>query len=187
MVGHKGTKRLKTARLVLRRFKKDDASSIYNNWASDPWVTRHLSWKTHSDINVSKTILKMWLDNYDEPEFYQWAIDFENNIVGSISLINIDNINENCEIGYCIGRDCWNKGVVTEATSEVIRYAFEEVGFQRITGRHHIDNPASGRVMEKCGMQYEGILRKIIKNNKGELVDAKYYSILKEEYKSTKK
>jgi hypothetical protein len=69
-----------------------------------------------------------------------------------------------------------------EAFSALINFAFKEVGFERITGRHHVDNSASGRVMEKCGLQYEGTLRKIHRINTGSLVDCKYYSILKEEY-----
>jgi ribosomal-protein-alanine N-acetyltransferase len=96
--------------------------------------------------------------------------------------MSIDNHNENCEIGYCIGRKFWNRGIVTEAFLAIIEFAFKDVGFIRITGRHDVENPASGRVMEKCGLKYEGTLRKINKNSTGVLVDCKYYSILKEEW-----
>lgn len=96
--------------------------------------------------------------------------------------MNVDNKLEKCEIGYCIGKAFWNQGIVTEAFKAIIKFALEEVGFNRITGRHHIDNPASGKVMEKCGLQYEGHLRQILKNKFGEFVDCKYYSILKDEY-----
>lgn len=184
MLKHVGTKIIETQRLILRQFKEEDAEDMFNNWASDAKVTRYLSWPTHSDIEVSKKVLKMWIDEYSSQENYNWAIEIKENgsVVGSIGLMNIDNNIENCEIGYCISKTLWNKGIITEAFSAVINFAFKEVGFERITGRHHVDNAASGRVMEKCGLKYEGTLRKIHKINTGSIVDCKYYSILKEEY-----
>jgi len=71
---------------------------------------------------------------------------------------------------------------LTEAFSKIIKFAFDEIGFQRIAARHDVDNQASGRVMEKCNLMYEGTLRKISRNNRGNLVDCKYYSILRDEY-----
>lgn len=185
MLNHTGTKIIETERLILRQFREEDATDMFSNWASDDEVTKYLSWPTHSNVEVSKQLLKMWIDEYSSQENYNWAIELKEtkNVVGSISLMNIDNNIENCEIGYCIGSSFWNKGITTEAFSAIINFAFKEVGFERITGRHHVDNPASGRVMEKCGLKYEGTLRKIHRGNTGLLVDCKYYSILKEEYK----
>ena len=71
---------------------------------------------------------------------------------------------------------------MTEAFSKIIKFAFDEIGLQRIAARHDVDNQASGRVMEKCNLMYEGTLRKISRNNRGNLVDCKYYSILRDEY-----
>lgn len=184
MLKHTGTKTIETQRLILRRFREEDAADMFNNWASDDEVTKFLSWPTHRDIEVSKKILEMWISEYNSLENYNWAIQLKENgsVVGSIALMNIDNYIENCEVGYCIGKDFWNKGITAEAFSAVIDFAFKEPGFERITGRHHVDNSASGRVMEKCGLKYEGTLRRIHKINTGTLVDCKYYSILKEEY-----
>lgn len=184
MLKHVGTKTIETERLILRKFDVNDASDMYNNWAADNNVSRYLSWTSHSSIEESENILKMWVDDYTNIENYNWAIEIKENkkVVGSIGLLNIDNNIENAEIGYCISKELWNKGIMTEAFNGIIDFAFKEVGFERITARHHIDNSASGRVMEKCGLKYEGTLRKIHKINTGELVDCKYYSILKEEY-----
>ena len=184
MLKHIGTKIIETKRLTLRRFKDEDAEDMFNNWANDEDVTRFLSWQTHKNLEDSKNILKMWIDEYCNNENYNWAIELKESksVIGSIALMNIDNNNENCEIGYCIGKLWWNKGLITEAFSQIIKFAFNEVGFERITGRHHVDNIASGSVMKKCGLKYEGTLRKINKINTGLLVDCKYYSILKDEY-----
>lgn len=76
----------------------------------------------------------------------------------------------------------WNKGIITESLNAVIKFFFEEVGINRIEAKHDINNPASGEVMKKCGMQFEGILRQAGKNNTG-LCDLAVYSILKDDIK----
>lgn len=184
MLNHKGTEKIETKRLILRKFREKDAKDMYNNWASDPEVTKYLTWPAHNSVGASKKIIEMWIDDYNNVEYYQWAIVLKeiDNVIGSISLMGINNEKENCEIGYCIGKAFWNTGIVTEALSAIIDFGFNEIGFQRIAGCHHVKNPASGRVMEKCGLKYEGTLRKIGRDNSGNLVDCKYYSILKDEY-----
>lgn len=181
---HKGTKQLETNRLILRKFKQEDVTEMYNNWAGDLEVTKYLTWTAHKNIKITEKVISMWIASYNNIEYYQWAIELKENkkVIGSISLMNVDNRNENCEVGYCIGKKFWGQGIVTEAFLAIIGFAFDQVGFQRITARHDIDNPASGRVMEKCNLKYEGTLRKVNKSSKGILVDCKYYSILKNEY-----
>jgi ribosomal-protein-alanine N-acetyltransferase len=185
MLNHQGTKILETNRIILRPFQETDAKDMYQNWASDDEVTRFLTWPSHKDRKVSENITKLWITEYGKRENYQWAIEFKKigQVIGSVSLMNIDNENESCEVGYCIGKTWWNQGIMTEVLTEIIRFACLEVGFERFVARHDILNPASGCVMLKCGLHYEGTLRKVLRNNKGTLVDCKYYSILKEEVK----
>ena len=182
-MNHIGTKEIKTERLLLRQFREGDAKEMYQNWASDDEVTKYLTWPTHKELKTTEKILEQWIAKNGEPENYHWAITIKDtgDVIGSFSLMNIDNHQESCEIGYCIGRNWWNQGFMTEALQAVISFGFTEVGFYRIAARHDIHNAASGCVMKKCGMQYEGTLRKVLKNNKGALVDCRYYSILKDE------
>lgn len=184
MINHLGTVTLHTERLILRKFSTEDSIDMFNNWAHDAEVTRYLTWINHPDIQTTMRLLKLWKDSYKNIDYYQWAIELKESkqVVGSISIVNIDDYNENCEIGYCIGKAFWNCGIMTEAFSSVIDFTFNQLGFKRIAGRHHTCNLASGRVMKKCGLKYEGILRKIVKDGNGELVDCKCYSILKDEY-----
>lgn len=186
MLSHKGTKKLETDRLILRKFNFDDAEDMFYNWASDSDVTLALSWQAHSNIKITKKVLDRWIKCYDNLESYKWAIVIKDdgNLIGNISLINVDNRLEKCEIGYCISKPYWNRGIVTEAFKAIIDFSFKEIGFNRIGGRHQVGNAASGKVMEKCGLQYEGCLRQISKNNIGEFVDCRYYSILKQDYLS---
>lgn len=88
MLHHIGTKTIETERLILRRFKEEDAKDMFNNWASDDEVTKYLSWPTHSDIGVSKKLLEMWIDKYSSEENYNWAIEVKENknVVGSIAF-----------------------------------------------------------------------------------------------------
>jgi len=85
------------------------------------------------------------------------------------------------EVGYALSRKHWGQGVMTEAFTAVIRYLFEEVGVLRVSSRHDPNNPASGKVMQKCGLKYEGTLRQSDWNNQG-ICDAAHYSILRHEF-----
>ena len=84
-------------------------------------------------------------------------------------------------IGYCLGRAWWHRGIMSEALKAVIDFFFDEVGANRIESRHDPRNPHSGMVMKKCGMVYEGTLRRSDVNNRG-IVDEAYYGLLREEW-----
>jgi len=179
---HLGTKTLDTERLILRPFVMEDAKAMYDNWASDPEVTKFLSWPCYKSIEDAYGILKLWTDSYKSADFYQWAIVLKElgQPIGSISVVNSDDRVNMAEIGYCIGKAWWGRGIMPEALEAVMNYLFEEVGMQRIEAGHDPNNPASGAVIRKCGMQYEGTLRRRIRSNQG-ITDVAWYSILKEE------
>ena len=179
---HLGTKVLETERLILRRFEPADAPAMYNNWASDPEVTKFLMWPTHTDVKVSEAVLTTWVRSYSDNAYYQWAIvpkDFGEPI-GSMAVVDKNDDIAMFHIGYCIGRKWWGKGITAEALAAVMDYLFDEVGAERIESRHDPKNPNSGKVMIKCGMKFEGIHRRADYNNQG-ICDAAYYAILKDE------
>ena len=178
---HLGTVELKTSRLKLRRFTIGDADAMYRNWASDPEVTKYLTWPTHSDPEVSRMVLESWVAEYGNDSYYQWAIEYEGQPIGGISVVHGNDQVEMVHIGYCIGRAWWHKGIMTEALGALIRFFFEEVGVNRIETRHDPNNPHSGAVMRKCGMKFEGTLRQSDRNNQG-ICDASWYSILRSDY-----
>ena len=183
MLNHSGTQTLSTERLTLRAFCALDAAPMYKNWASNPDVTKFLTWDVHPNVEASKEIIEIWMSQYEKPHTYNWAIvlDELDEPIGGISVVGLDDENESCEIGYCISTEYWNKGIVTEAFNVVIDYLFEDVGFNRIVARHDPENPASGKVMAKCGMTLEGISRSIKKRKDGTFYDLANYSILKSE------
>lgn len=184
MLDHKGTNILETNKFILRPFKLSDAEDMYYNWASDKDVVKYLTWTEHCNLKKTILVITLWEKIYKNKEYYNWAIEekLNGNVIGSINLMNIDNYNENCEVGYCIGKNFWNQGFMTEVLRTILDFAFMEVKFERVTARRHIDNIASGMLLKKCKFVYEGTLRKIVRDNSGSFVDCKYYSLLKSEY-----
>ncbi len=180
---HKGTIRLETEHLLLRKFQKADIVFAYKNWTSDSTVTEFLRWPTHSNISVTERVVDSWIDEYKKTDYYQWAIILKeiNEPIGTISVVDMNEKTDTVHIGYCIGSKWWNKGYTSEAFSAIIPFLFDEVKAKRIESQHDPNNPNSGNVMRKCGLQYEGTLRKADWSNKG-IVDAMVYSLLAEDY-----
>ena len=187
-MNHCGTLPIRTARLLLRPFAASDAPAAFRNWTADESVTRFLRWPAHESVSVTQSVLQSWIDCYADPSFYQWAIVPEGlgEPIGSISAVDHDDRTRKIHIGYCIGRTWWSQGYASEALEAVIRFFFEKVDAQRVESQHNPNNPASGRVMQKCGMRYEGTLRKADWSNQG-IVDACMYSILRSEYEKTRR
>lgn len=175
-----GTVEIETERLLLRRFKKSDAADMFDNWASDNEVTKYLTWPSHSEIDVSKIVIDSWIRSYADEKSYLWAIELKSigQVIGSISVVDYKENIESVEIGYCIGRIFWKSGYTSEALKALIEFFFNEVRANRVESRHDPRNCASGKVMLKCGMTYEGTRIMADKNNTG-ICDVAMYGIVK--------
>jgi len=185
-MNHLGSRTLETERLVIRAFVPEDAGAMYRNWASDPEVTKFLTWPTHESEEVSAQVVASWVEQSSNPAYYQWAIVWKETMeaIGSISVVHFNEAVSQATVGYCIGKAWWHQGVMTECFSAVIRFLFEEVGVNRIEAFHDVNNPHSGMVMEKCGLRWEGTRRQGDRNNQG-ICDTKIYAILKKDYEET--
>lgn len=180
-----GTIKLETNRLLLRRLESNDYTDMYNNWCSDPDVTRYLPWDTHKSIEDTKEILNIWINEYNNDHTYRWIIIEKNNNIpiGTIDVVSKDISNSVFEIGHCYSKNYWHKGYATEALDVVINFLFNEVKVDLIIAKHYENNIASGKVMQKVGMKYDGTLRdRIIDKVTKERTGLVYYSITKEEY-----
>ena len=127
-MNHKGTKRIETENLILRRFEISDAEAMYKNWANDDEVTKYLTWPSHSSVEVSKDILNIWIDDYKNLNFYNWAIILKENgnePIGGISVVKLNDEIGIVQFGYCIGRKWWNKGVTSQALNALIKFFIE--------------------------------------------------------------
>ena len=180
---HCGTQTLETKRLILRRFTLRDADAMYTNWASDPEVTRYLTWPAHAGVETSRAVLADWTAAYAQESCYQWAIvlkDRADEPVGSIGAVDVSDDIAAVQIGYCLGRRWWHQGIMSEALGAVMDFFFDAVGCNRVACRHDPRNPHSGMVMQKCGMKYEGTQRSADRNNQG-ICDTSWYALLKDE------
>ena len=179
-----GTKTIETHRLILRPFRAGDAPAMFRNWASDPVVTEYLTWAPHDSEQTTAGLVANWAKETEEnPLFFQWAIELKSirEPIGSISAMHVDERVESAELGWCIGKDWWGQGIMPEAGAAVIAYLFDEVGLNRVAARHDVRNPKSGRVMQKLGMTFEGVMRQAGVSNAG-IGDIAVYSILRSEY-----
>lgn len=172
-----------TERLKLRLFNEQDAKDLYE-YASDDEVTKNLSFETYDSIEVAKNRIKNVMENYQKIQGpIVWAIEEKetSKMIGSIDFVKWDEKHSMAEIGYVLNKKYWNKGYMTEAAKEVIKFAFEKMGVNRLVVRARDTNIGSQRVAIKCGLVYEGTLRQS-SYIKGEYANIHVYSMLKEEY-----
>lgn len=183
MLIHKGTQLINTDRLLLRKYKSSDADNMFKNWSNDFEVTKFLSWKPHNNIQTTEEIIAQWVEIY-ENNIYNWAIELKEirEVIGGISIVKLDEASYSCEIGYCMSRKYWGMGIMSESLKAVIDYLFSEIGFNRIVAMHDTNNIASGKVMIKNGMKYEGTLRQAKLHDNKYFYDLAIYSILKDEW-----
>ena len=172
---------ISTDRLILRRMTMKDAQDIFE-YSRDPEVARHVLWTAQKHISEAKEYVRYMTKRYRDDLPSSWGIiDKESGrLVGTIGYMAFSEENASVEIGYSLARWLWGKGLATEALRAVIDYTFEAMDINRIEAQHELTNPSSGRVMEKCGMKKEGILRQRL-YNKGKFVDVALYSILRED------
>ena len=163
---------LETPRLILRPFEYSDASDIYNNWASDPEVTKYLTWNTHESIETTKKVLDIWVNQYEKPERINFAITLKETteLIGGIDVVGyIDNIPV---IGYVLSRKYWNNGYMSEAFQTVLEFLFS-LGYEKVRIDALVNNIASNKVIIKCGGTFVETYQDSIKD---ELVNInKYY------------
>ena len=166
---HLGTKQINTPRLLLRRFTIEDAPKMYGDWASDEEVTRYLLWTAHKSQEETESLLKSWIEDYKNAAAYLWCIEWKETAepIGSIGVTKMIEQAQLVELGYFISRRYWHQGIATEALQAVMDFFFDEVGVNRVESRHDPRNPYSGKVMEACGMRYEGTRIEADFNNSG--------------------
>ena len=172
---------LETKRLRLRRMTLADADAVFD-YASDPEVTRYVTWDTHRTVRDSEEFLRSVVSGYEAGEQADWGITekLSGRFIGSCGLHPVPE-HSRAELGYVLSREYWGRGIMPEAVRAMIRFGFEKLDLERVEARCIAENTASARVMEKSGMIYEGTLREreLIKGTRR---DMKFYAILRREY-----
>ena len=151
--------RLQTERLLLRQFHMRDAGRV-----TELAGARELAVTTFLPHPYKNGMAERWIlsqiGDYEAERLVNFAILVRESetLIGSIGL-ELDPGNERAQLGYWIGLPYWNKGYCTEAAQAVVDYGFENLGLRRIHAPVFKSNPASMRVLEKIGMEYEGCQR----------------------------
>lgn len=148
-------KTIETPHLILRTVRIEDVPDIYA-YAKDEAVARFMAWEAHKSVEETTWLVSGWIAADSSSGGIGWTIELKETgkAVGAISLWEINHIKKDAEISYSLYADYWSRGLMTEACVAVIRYAFDNMGLERLRSKHHEDNPASGRVMVKAGMRY---------------------------------
>jgi len=169
-----------TPRLLLRLPAMADAESIFQKYAQDSEVTRYLTWRPHQSIDTTRAFLQRCIQCWEDGTAFPWVITNKvgNALFGMIEL-RIDSFR--ADFGYAVARQYWGNGYATEAVKLIVKWALEQESIYRVWAICDVENLASARVMEKAGMQREGILRRYVfhPNIDGEPRDCYCYSIVK--------
>jgi len=174
---------LNTQRLLLRKLRPEDAENIFE-YASDPQVAKEVTWDAHRSPADSLEFVKFNLGKYERGEVADWGLVLKENnkLIGTIGFVWWRPAHAKAELGYAMSRTYWGRGLMPEAAKAVMDFGFGRMKLHRVEARCNVTNPASERVMMKCGMKYEGLLRGAIWE-KGVFKDLKIYSILDSERK----
>jgi ribosomal-protein-alanine N-acetyltransferase len=180
----KGSPKLETNRLVLRKILPTDYKIAYESWFNDSEQVIYTVHGIHKSEEVTKKVYDRWIEEYNDEKTMRWIIELkEKNIpIGMIDINNQWSKFSSVEPGYIIARKYWNKGYATEATKRVMKFLFEECELQTFYSEFMEDNVGSGKVMKKCGMTQEGCLRNRCEDRNGKRQNLISMSITRDEY-----
>ena len=146
-------KALITNKCILRKVKKEDAEPMFINWASDPEVTKYLTWPPHENIETTNKTINRWIEEEKDPKTIRFVITLKNSDepIGSIDVVGYTK--DNPEVGYCLSKKYWNQGIMTEACKAFSKYLLD-IGFEKVLIKAVVGNIGSNRVIEKCGFKF---------------------------------
>jgi ribosomal-protein-alanine N-acetyltransferase len=175
---------LETKRLILRQFNSKDENDLHV-WASNVNVTRFINWDRHRNMEDTREFLKIVLELTERNSliFMAVALKSTRQVIGSVGIFQRSDLSRyTLELGYCLGEEWWGKGYMMESCLAIMDYGFLTMPYlERIEANCVVPNHASRKLMEKIGMQREGILRNFAEKD-GRIYDSYMYSILRQEW-----
>ena len=147
---------LETERLILRRFDESDAENVYL-YAKDPDVGPIAGWPPHKSVDESREVIR---NVFSGSEAYAVCLKSDNKAIGAIELklnghTDMTEKDDECELGYWLGKPFWGQGIIPEAVREILCHAFEDIGMNKVWCGYYDGNVKSKRVQEKCGFRYQ--------------------------------
>ncbi|HEY2931314.1 MAG TPA: GNAT family N-acetyltransferase [Acidobacteriota bacterium] len=157
----KPPERFESERLILRLPRRRDAEAIFRTYAKDPRVTRYLTWKPHSDISETREYLERCLSGWRNGPSFTWTITHRRRYQ-LMGMFEIRIGSHDVSFGYVLARRYWNQGYMTELVETISSWALAQPEIYRVCAYCDTQNEASWRVLEKAGLQREGVLRRWI-------------------------
>ncbi|HXH76508.1 MAG TPA: GNAT family N-acetyltransferase [Bacteriovoracaceae bacterium] len=170
---------LETTRMIIRQLELSDAEAVFN-YASNPNITKFVTWNTHNNLSDSIDYIKFAQENYQQGLCDPMGLTLKTNpsvVIGSVGAFWSSHEPGIMELGACIGEVHWGQGLAHEALAELIDYVWKNYDVIRIQSRCKLGNTQSHRMMEKLGMKFEGVQRSSLKA-KGESWDMEIFSLI---------
>jgi len=188
MLTHCGTRKIDSARLILRKFDYSDTENMLEFWISDPEIQFLYFEPIYRTKKEVKKLLAEYVSSYEKQDYYRWAIIEKRSsyCIGQIAYFLIDTKNHFGEIEFCIGKKFQEKGYGAEAIQAILDYGFNKINLHKVQVCHEESNLASKALIKKSKFVYEGTLRDYFFMD-GDYGNRSYYSMLKKEYESMKK
>lgn len=143
---------IKTERLLLRPFCKEDAQAVFACWESDPDIAKYMFWCSHNDIEKTREWIAFEVGQIPSDRWFRWAVVCRdtNELIGT-GVLYFEQEYGLFEIGYNFGKRYWGNGYATETMQAVIDFAKNSLGLKELVSRYAKENPASGKVLKKLG------------------------------------
>lgn len=150
---------IETERLLLKRFRPEDAEEVFYTYASKPDATRFMAWPTHQTIQDTRNFLSFAVNAWRQGIDYSFGIRLKSNnrLIGASGIMNDEG---KIQFGYILGPVHWGNGYATEATRAVLAMVRNLPEVYRINTFADVDNAASIHVLKKCGLEEEALLQK---------------------------
>lgn len=172
---------IKTKRLLLRSWDKEDADDLFE-YAKNPQVGPRAGWKPHDNREESKKIIE---SVFSKNLVWAMVLRKTDKVIGSIGLEKKKLVSdkESLELGYAMSEEFWNMGLMTEAAERAVEYAFDVMKTEMLIVKTFPDNTASQKVALKCGFSYEGELYGIVRDHEGNVRTVRCYTLYRDDYR----
>lgn len=173
---------IETERLILRAVQMEDAEAMFA-YASDPLVAKYTLFGAHTSLDNTKEVIEnVFLSRPSRgiPESFAIVDKALNRMIGTCDFWPLDESGL-FEMGYALSQDYWRQGIMSEAGAAVLEFAFNTYGVERMSLKHHVDNPGSGAVARKLGFEHRGTIELGTFTAEGK-ADAETYILTKEQY-----
>ncbi len=146
-----GTAELWTERMILRRYRPEDADDLHHYLGTDPAMSEYSGWNPYATLELAQETVGRFIDSYDDEHSYSWVMDIDGVIVGTIGAY--DYKDDQIEVGFSVVKGWQGRGLATEALKKVLEYLTENEGISCVTAWCAAENIGSQKVLEKAGMQ----------------------------------